>query len=100
MSRRRQGFNAKRRPWFSNAKSSGARPSGWSQSTARLRRALHSPVWKATACGPTSKPSSARVPGAWPGPSADGLAGVGEDRVGDEEVTRVGDEIDYWRSLP
>src|SRR6267378_2703067 len=99
MIRRRQGCSAKTRPWFSNAKSSGARPSGWSQSTARLRRALHSPVWKATACGATSKPSRARVPGAWLRRSADGLAGVGEDRVDDEEVTSAEDEIEYWRTL-
>jgi hypothetical protein len=27
------------------------------------------------------------------------LAGVGEDRVGDEEVTSAEDEIEYWRTL-
>src|SRR3954453_10620922 len=98
MIRRRQGCSAKTRLWFSNAKSSGARPSGWSESTAPSRRALHWPVWKATACEATSKPSSARVPGAWPRHSAAGLAGAGEDRVS-EEVTGAEDEIAYWRTL-
>ena len=27
------------------------------------------------------------------------MAGVGEDRVGDEEVTSAEDEIEYWRTL-
>src|SRR5260221_1108508 len=99
MVRRRQGYKPKTRLCCSSAKSSGARPSGSSRSTVRWRRASHWPRGKATGGGAISKPSSTRVLGAWPRRSEDGLAGAGEERVGNEEVTTAEDEVGYWRAL-